>query len=711
MDLYGGQDSGLREFSSPLEALKDVSDVELRGGILHLFETARTLGDVGDVDLVVLSARRLACLYQLVVNAGFEPISSVPVVSDRYFDVGRDWTGKRILILDDSVVVGTTLFRLTESARALVGPTGSVSCAAVCVDEEQRADYLLDAIEFKALNVRASKAVDRFATDVVTALFRNGIPFFSDFPATYAFTVEESAWGDCLAVNRWHVADVTAPLIPDEPRSAYVHVPTTKSIEAALRVLPASVESLVESFKVRSYAAKFQPSDTITEPYVRVRLVPIALVRPSSEDALDRALRDIATQTRSDWLASAVERLEGEGKHRLLQMLVATQVLAHVLSEKAFHRAFSMSSVEALDSLPLGLYFAADAEAFSECANRLTQVSASRVRRRPAVDVRFDRPTPSPLLADNQLDEVLWLQREIVAAHGVVPEEPQAGALTKVGLIFFHSIASVFGYIDQRFEKPQRQQIRQLDSISAYRKHYASSEVRVLDQGLTLRELTESLAPESLNGPPWLRSIVSLGIDIGNDLGIIVPATQKDPRSGLIYRCYRLGETAHLAARPLFEAAWTQQWDELTRRVEQGFPIMSTTADLKVAFTSPKELSFTLDPSALKNLREAVIRVVPSMTVQGRFAGTVTHVEADHFQADIVREPGGDAGYGSFQVNQVAAEQRHSLREGIEFFWTLYASEGNGEPQSRIRLVLRRPFDRAVIRRDVAKLAQRGGTE
>src|ERR1700739_2911137 len=151
-DLFRGR--APRRFDTALQA---VEDQDLRRGIVELFAQARARAQAGEVDVVVLAARRLACVYQLLVDRGMEPLTShCDVVSDRFLDVPGPWSWRKVIVLDDSVVVGTTLLRIHGEISERIADDGRVSCLAVCVDTEQSADYLLKEVGLDSLFNRSS---------------------------------------------------------------------------------------------------------------------------------------------------------------------------------------------------------------------------------------------------------------------------------------------------------------------------------------------------------------------------------------------------------------------------------------------------------------------------------------------------------------------------------------------------------------------------
>ena len=78
------------------QLLRDLQ--RLSAGVIELFERARQLAAAGKIDLIILSARRLACLYQLAIEKGLPPIDECPVVSDRFLDVAGRWRWQHVLI-------------------------------------------------------------------------------------------------------------------------------------------------------------------------------------------------------------------------------------------------------------------------------------------------------------------------------------------------------------------------------------------------------------------------------------------------------------------------------------------------------------------------------------------------------------------------------------------------------------------------------------
>jgi hypothetical protein len=87
-----------------------------------------------DADILVFMARKSLCLYDALLRVGIPPIERC-LVSDRTLDMRLEpFTSKRVALIDDSLIVGTTL---AKAKRALKEKCGAeVSVHVFCVDKD-----------------------------------------------------------------------------------------------------------------------------------------------------------------------------------------------------------------------------------------------------------------------------------------------------------------------------------------------------------------------------------------------------------------------------------------------------------------------------------------------------------------------------------------------------------------------------------------------
>jgi hypothetical protein len=201
-----------------------------------------------------------------------------------------------------------------------------------------------------------------------------------------------------------------------------------------------------------------------------------------------------------------------------------------------------------------------------------------------------------------------------------------------------------------------------------------------------MRELTSALVPDYMTGTSWSRSLVSLGIDAGNDLGIIVPVTRHEPRRDVVYRSYRLGETANLAECPLPRAVQDETIDEFTASIDRGFPAFTTTTPINGRWRRWRQR--TQVPS-FDAVRVEVLRTFPGRVVS-RFDGTITAVGDDYFDAELMSPLGDDHRVARMKRNQITNRSRHQLEPGGLFSWSVFELE-DGDAKNRTSRIRLRP--------------------
>lgn len=689
------------------------------GGLVHitndlardridgLFDQAQDLIDQDGVDLVVLCARRLACLYQVLIKNGRSPLRDALVVSDRFLETVDRWEWKNVLVLDDTVILGTTLHsvhcditRRMREARL----TPRVRSAAVCVDSQKNAGYLLDRIDLVpgALEL-SSDEVETFSTDVVTTLFQNGVPFFSDFLPTRGLRTSNDVVLEHLSSPAWRLVDVTAPVISSPDRSAYVHLPSRETTRAVLTQLDPRVARLVETFKVRTYVSR------ASDDGVDVNVVPIAMISAATDEDLDDALSGLADTVGSKTPVAAWEALAGTSKHRLVQMCASWAVLGITFAGRI--RSVLGEETGWADPEALRLNFGPDADVVASFLASLAVTLNSAGSEHPELPLTHASRTPrtSELLYDDELRNLLWELRELIEVARESEESPDSGKMTKFGLVAAHAITSVFGYVSEAFEAPQQQRIRDLGEFEVYEAEYlADPSRRVLNRTITMRELAESLLNDVAQPNDWDRSMISLGIDIGNDLGIVVPTTQFDGTRGLYYRAYRLGETAGLAGRPLSQwnpSGGAEDLDVFLRWAAQSGKMLSTNVSVTLPAPAPsrrrpsptaaleKRLAEMSSVLLLERVKE---KALPGRAV-GRFEGSITEVDRDHetFFVELLDADTQVPSTAQMRFQQVDEAQHDWIQRGTSLRWTIFESAAPGfkDRISRLRLNAPRPID------------------
>jgi hypothetical protein len=676
-----------------LDPLAVIRDSQLRDGIRTLFVQAQDLIDAGKVQAVVLAARRLACLYQLLVESGREELRGAVILSDHSMDLALTADMRGILILDDSVVLGTTLVRLKAEVLQHC-PKAAVVVRCVVVDQQQRVDFLLADLGLEPLQERNTNEVQDFSTDIVRCLSQRQVPFFSDFPVSVRFGIPRKEWLEHLHNPRWMVCDVTPPLMNGSGLLALAHVPDERSRADVLSRLVPELAELVDGFKVRSYIRTHEET-------LEIVLVPIALLAPATVETIEACMQAV---TRDLPLGpDAWSTWDDRTRQRVLQYHASLCILADYWTLLHGDDPVTAGAIESfLAPVPFKLFFGALTEqlrpALSKAAVAFAALPAD-THPKP-VQLRQTFPRPSPLLNKPHIQELLFATREMLSGIGI-PSRPDRGTLTKIGLVFAHAISSIFGYVDDTVEAGQRRHIHALPNREAYDEWLASSEGRVLDHGLTLGELTRALVPGSLASDAWARSLVAFGVDIGNDLGIIVPVTQVDHDRGIVFRCYRLGETAFIAGRPLpflIKRAGRLQVDDLDLMCTlgiQGYPVQPTVTPIDDAASEAAPTMPQAREIELELLRATVLNAVPGKLIEG-WNGVVTDlVDTESFEADLRPVHDAKPVLARMPLAWVMDTQRDHVRPGLRLIWSVWEREQGGSKirSSTLRLVPVPPVD------------------
>src|SRR2546421_379435 len=114
-----------------------VRDEEIRRALVDVFRRANreveTRSATGEEVVVVLVSRRLTCIYSMLTAAGMPRFDAV--VSDRALAANADVTGRHVVLIDDAVVLGTTLVDTYD--RLMEGGCSAVTTVVACIDADR----------------------------------------------------------------------------------------------------------------------------------------------------------------------------------------------------------------------------------------------------------------------------------------------------------------------------------------------------------------------------------------------------------------------------------------------------------------------------------------------------------------------------------------------------------------------------------------------
>jgi hypothetical protein len=164
-----------------------------------------------------------------------------------------------------------------------------------------------------------------------------------------------------------------------------------------------------------------------------------------------------------------------------------------------------------------------------------------------------------------------------------------------------------------------------------------------------------------------------------------VPLTRYDDVRDVVYRCFRIGETALLTPLPLVEAvsnALTN--DPFLASMLTGAPAVSEQVSIKESVGPPKERQ----PITLEGLANYVLRHVPSAPVE-RYEGTVVEVSGDRVHARLVALGSEEIEWAEFALSRLPGNT-YDVRPGTPFVMSAFEQSTKVEASRELRFRLRR---------------------
>lgn len=237
----------------------------MRADLVDALVDARAKLEQGEADVLVLAARRMACLYALMVQNGFQPPRRGTVMSDRFILLTRAdwWRGKRVILLDDTSLTGKTLAQRKGRLQSL---EGVVSISA-------RPAVKLNSAKYSFVEVR-----DCLHEVYARAFGEKLVPYFTDFPVSLVADVDSVQVSRLVNMAGWSAVDVTNSAVAGGPVKNYTLFPDQERISAFWGTNQ-SLPQLVQVAKLRLFTV------LADDRRISTRFVPVVLIKAVTEDS------------------------------------------------------------------------------------------------------------------------------------------------------------------------------------------------------------------------------------------------------------------------------------------------------------------------------------------------------------------------------------------------------------------------------------------
>lgn len=245
----------------------------LRSFFLELSQT--------DADVVIFMARKALRLYDLFIESGFARIDR-PIYSHHILD--HDSTlvvGKSVLLVDDTMILGTTLRKAKAELIRLGAMSVKVSVFARDIDVSLPEIIVPDLV---AVDLSSSE-MRMFCAAEVNAFSRRAIPYLSDFPISMQATIAKDLFEIMLSGSDWEAFDISRSA--DAPSStAHTFLPSPETSDRLLKSFGLEIQNLCEIVKIRVFARDDDRGN------MSCRFVPIVTFRPFGRAAINKVFSD-----------------------------------------------------------------------------------------------------------------------------------------------------------------------------------------------------------------------------------------------------------------------------------------------------------------------------------------------------------------------------------------------------------------------------------
>lgn len=475
-----------------------------------------------EADYIIFMARKALRLHDLLITAGCR-VPTAPVIADHVLDQNLSaLTGKRVALVDDTVILGSTL-RSAREKLAAAGVT-DIQTVVFAVDGDNWVRDASPVDKYFATLTEAEMLV--FCASEVEALALAGIPYLSDFPISKRVRLTRAQFHTLYSIPGWDSFLLSSARQEREQVFFHTHVPKREGKEL-LRQVAGELGVVTDITKVRSF------SFTTKEARL-TRVVPIVTLQPLAEarinEAFEAVLRQGAAFTDSNRRRLRYYLVSSQAKLRLVQYFLSVLMGEHYLA--ALSEALSRPRLANFDLTEASRLFG------PWLRRELAAVHASAVElcRDGAQALTFVAPiAPAPLPAE--VEDLARREstrfRRVAASERLRDDQPRNA---------FAELVRVFIDLHTNRELPARRAARANGGVIP--PEYSDR----LQLGYSWHNLAEFLGwRDRRQVKPNRSTRLSLMLDALIDLGIAVPILCI--RDGVAFRAYRHGEDAPYVAQ------------------------------------------------------------------------------------------------------------------------------------------------------------------
>ena len=479
----------------------------------HIVEFAKGLSEI-ETDVVVFTARKSACFFHCLEHLRLWAPNQAALTTDRLIDHEMSWLkGKRVAIVDEVIVSGTSLYRLWTALRK-AGAT-SITVHALFVNKEWFVSDFFEPEMLAATHITlAGPEAQALGTTIVRAFYSIPRPYSIDYPMSSWLTSSRHqtltltgipGWRSIESQGLWSAAKEEQhgedlDFFRFEPDESHNDVEFSRNVGIA--------RAAISLAKIRLYG-RWESHEAGRTYHFRV--VPYLILEEISEQDLERVFDALAARA-GTVNATALHNscTTGKSKLRVIQYVLAARLARYWCT---CANAVGVSMVFMEDPRELSFIFP---ESIHEAVGALIEAK------------NLDVPLPA---------------RRIVGETGSQPFAVDVQPDLYLNLLEpFSKLYDIEIETRKRARKERR---------NFFIREQEDGRTDRLDEGMTLRELGEYLIEAKV---PFERGQLSSFIDMAVDAGVAVPITvRRLGTDGQVRysRAYRHGEETYIIRKDL----------------------------------------------------------------------------------------------------------------------------------------------------------------
>lgn len=525
-------------------------------------------------DIYIFLARKAAAFCDCLEELGQIHLDGY-VTTDRSLDIGGEWIcGKKVVLVDDAVVSGTTIYSTIQKLKQLGAESITVHILTVnhqwfqpeLLKESKTADYL-----YPVYNRLPDSDCIKLCNDIVQAISLIPRPYDVDFPLYKSFTTTEHCLQSILVLNGWYCYDIRTISQKENDIINFTMIPDSTELSELSRVFGLNIQKN-NIVKIRIYG---RPTGKKKERY-SLRIAPIVVFQEADTEKIECIFESITSFSNDPfcfdgWCDSA--------KLRFLQFY-----FSNLLGRYWFYRVKHILKIETVPDFSyrnLSFLFPSHCiSAIKELCNMIVkapcEISASLAPSRDrTTSSRYDSVDPISLNA-RLYEPFLQMYHS--------KELPCRRLVKKKGQTVFESPAH-------------------------------SDLLNRLNEGLSFQDLVERL--EDCRDIIDIEQYVSIFIDKAIDAGIIVPIVQVKDHT--VFRAYRHGEDVLFGHREdimyrkmlsLF-ANYSGSGGSITRIETEKLLVLFSKIGMKTKILHPYTSDFTDIPYSSTGEAMKILRIKP----------------------------------------------------------------------------------------------------